>query len=415
MLQAITLDGFRSFPEPRTIQLGRLTALTGPNSAGKSSVIQALIALVQSADQSSRDNLVLRGDWVDLGTFEQAVSATRFGRDRSFAFGFIAGTDAATREVYLRFGQSRSAGEVENLASAAVASLLDLELAEDGQTTTIARGENGKLLLTTSDHHEEVAPLHPLSFHTGQRSIDVLSAITPGRVLYLGGYRTPPQPLYVPRPPGKGPLIGARGEHTAEAIFHHRATSVDVLPNNAAPAPLPVALDAWWAHIFQGAYRFRVDAPARLGFTLSLDTPSAEGLGLAQVGLGLSQVLPVVVLCLLSRAGDLVVVESPEAHLHPAAQHRLVELFVALVRTGRQVILETHSEHIIHALRLAVQRGGEHRGLTPEDVVVQYIRQVEGASFETRIRIDEHGRLDQWPEGFFDQSAIDLTALLSPP
>ena len=203
------------------------------------------------------------------------------------------------------------------------------------------------------------------------------------------------------------------GEHTAEVILQRGTALTDVLPEGTPPSPQPFgsALNAWWSYIFGGPYAIRVDNVERLGFTLSLDTPTAENLGLGQVGLGLSQALPVVTLGLCSKPENLVVVESPEAHLHPAAQHRLTELFVALVRAGRQVILETHSEHIINALRLAIKRGPEKSGLLPEQVVVHFFNIEEGAVLVEHVPIDADGRLQKWPKGFFDQAAMTLMDL----
>jgi predicted ATPase len=173
------------------------------------------------------------------------------------------------------------------------------------------------------------------------------------------------------------------------------------------PQPLLPGVNAWWSHVFGGSLALQIDAPARLGFTLAIDTPSAERLGPGQVGLGLSQALPIVAACLASRAGDLILIETPEAHLHPGAQHRLTGLFVELARLGRQVVVETHSEHIVNAVRLAVKAG-----LAPDQISILFFQQEGGRTVVETIELDPGGRALRWPEGFFDQAAADLAELL---
>jgi predicted ATPase len=199
------------------------------------------------------------------------------------------------------------------------------------------------------------------------------------------------------------------GEHVAETLFERRNTMVDILPEEGPPRLLSSALEAWWSHIFGGAYSIRAEPAGNdLGYALSLDTPSAESLKLTQVGTGLSQALPVIVLGLCSRPGDLVIVESPEVQLHPAAQHRLMDLFVALARSGRQVILETHSDHIIHAVQLSVK----DKRLLQEQVSMQFFSQEEGAVQVERVPVDENGRIKKQPIGFVDQATTDLLELV---
>jgi hypothetical protein len=198
------------------------------------------------------------------------------------------------------------------------------------------------------------------------------------------------------------------GEYAAETLFAQRNLTVDVIPQQGAPRLLGAALEAWWAHIFGGEYGIRTEAAEDLGYVLSLDTPSAENLRLTQVGTGLSQALPVIVLALCSKPGDLVVVESPEVQLHPAAQHRLMDLFIALARSGRQVILETHSDHVIHAIQLAVK----NKRLSPDEVAMRFFTIEEGAARVEQVPVDEHGRMQKQPLGFVDQAAADLLELL---
>jgi predicted ATPase len=168
------------------------------------------------------------------------------------------------------------------------------------------------------------------------------------------------------------------------------------------------AMNAWWSHILADEVTVNVEEVARLGYSVRLDTSAIASRSLGQVGFGLSQLWPILVACLASRPGDLVLIETPEAHLHPGAQHRLTALFVALARLGRQVIVETHSEHIVAAACLALKR----TELSPEDLALSFFTQSKGHTRIERIAVDASGRRLRAPEGFFDQATAELLELL---
>ncbi|MER6709861.1 DUF3696 domain-containing protein [Streptomyces sp. NPDC000877] len=126
------------------------------------------------------------------------------------------------------------------------------------------------------------------------------------------------------------------------------------------------------------------------------------------VGFGLTYALPIVVACLTATPESLILLENPEAHLHPKGQSRMAALLSAAAATGAQLIVETHSDHVLNGVRIAVKQGV----LQPEDTVVHYF-QGNGAGTEVVTpRIDKDGMLQQWPEGFFDEWENSLDQLL---
>jgi len=123
-------------------------------------------------------------------------------------------------------------------------------------------------------------------------------------------------------------------------------------------------------------------------------------------GFGLAYALPIVVACLTARLGSLVLLENPEAHMHPQGQTRMAGLAAA---AAAQLVVETYSDHVLNGVRLAVKRGV----LTPDQAVLHYFRgNGEGADVVSSS-IDRDERLDQWPEGFFDELENTLDQLLS--
>ena len=107
----------------------------------------------------------------------------------------------------------------------------------------------------------------------------------------------------------------------------------------------------------------------------------------------------------------LIIIENPEAHIHPAGQTSLAELAARASAGGSQVILETHSDHVLNGVRLAVAEGI----LTSDQVVIHYF---ERDGLDVRMTspvLTDSGRLDVWPEGFFDQHERNLSRLISVP
>ncbi len=109
---------------------------------------------------------------------------------------------------------------------------------------------------------------------------------------------------------------------------------------------------------------------------------------------------------LLTGPGDLLIVENPEAHLHPGGQSKLGRFLARIAGSGAQVIVETHSDHVLNGVRLAV---AEEEVLRPEDGVVHYFGEEEAGSVP--IAFSARGELSEWPSGFFDQIEQDLGRL----
>jgi predicted ATPase len=127
------------------------------------------------------------------------------------------------------------------------------------------------------------------------------------------------------------------------------------------------------------------------------------------VGFGLSYALPIIVGGLALDGDGLLLVENPEAHLHPFGQSRIGAFLAALAATGRQVFVETHSDHVINGIRLAIKYGVT----SDKSTLFNYFHSLNGASssFITQIGADDAGALDDWPDGFFDQNLRDLSRL----
>ncbi len=410
MLHSVFLEGFRSFEQPTTLPFGKLTLIAGANNVGKSSVIQAILAFVQSEEMQSRDQLLLDGLWCQLGSFDQVVSGTLPANRRSFSIGLTGTNRGGTESVDCLW----SFGPPDD-SSSLTAPIVHCEYTS-GNAAGCLKRVDGQWQWHAAPPVSELGDasfVNPWRVNRRVRDrgvsfVDLLTVID-GPPLYVGPFRVPPQRLYPARSTAAGPPLGAYGEYTASALWAGRNLRTDILPPGTpdGKAPLLSTVNAWWSYVFDGKLALQIDAPA-LGFTLAVDTPSADRLGLERVGFGLSQSLPVIAASLLSTPGDFVCFETPEAHMHPGAQHRLSRLFVELARRGRQVVVETHSEHVVNAVCLAIKEGI----LSNDDVSMLFFEQRDGRTTFQKVDIDSQGRKLKYPAGFFDQAAIDLADLI---
>ncbi|NJO03887.1 MAG: DUF3696 domain-containing protein [Bacteroidia bacterium] len=134
-----------------------------------------------------------------------------------------------------------------------------------------------------------------------------------------------------------------------------------------------------------------------------------ENINPSNVGFGYSYILPVVVSGLVAQSGDILIIENPEAHLHPRAQSRLTKFLAKVASCGVQIFIETHSEHILNALRIAVIE--DDIAISNQDLSVLYFHDKEDGYF-THIPIQADGKINIWPESFFDQNEKDLDIIL---
>lgn len=231
------------------------------------------------------------------------------------------------------------------------------------------------------------------------------------RIKYLGPLRKAPQVLYDPRQ--RDLDIGISGEYTAAVL--HMYASHQVTPIGAYTESSTIDLLSgvkYWLGEFGMATKLDLEDRGRLGIGLRIAPGEPSHLvDLTSVGVGVSQVLPVVVLCLLSSPGDLIILEQPELHLHPALQQRLGDFLLEAANSGRQLLVETHSEHLVSRVR---RRVAEETGWAEGLVGLLFAEQVDGVTKFRDSAVDRYGGLqDDWPTGFFDISAREAQAFVT--
>ena len=168
-------------------------------------------------------------------------------------------------------------------------------------------------------------------------------------------------------------------------------------------------LDAWLGTLFPEAQANVQMLPQALLLSLQF---RLSGIGAwrrpANVGYGLTYVFPILVALLTVPEGEIVIIDSPEAHLHPYGQSQMGRLLAHFAAAGVQIIVETHSDHLLNGSRLAVKEGQ----LNHAAMQIHFFMGASGAQHGVvSPAIDQNGRIHEWPGGFFDQSEKDLSQL----
>jgi predicted ATPase len=239
-------------------------------------------------------------------------------------------------------------------------------------------------------------------------------------VKYLGPLRDEPKPVYPLAGTTDSKDIGFRGEHTAAVLEVHRNTKVEYIPSeqlkfgsstpNSTSNSLTIAvLD--WLNYMGVASDVKTFDKGKLGHELKVATVGSDSLhDLTYVGVGVSQILPILVQSLLAEKGSTLIFEQPELHLHPRVQTRLADFFISMTMLKKQCIVETHSEYLINRLRYqAAASEGEH---ISNNILMYFVEKESGQSTYRIVKLNKYGVLENWPKGFFDENEENSRAIL---
>ena len=236
-----------------------------------------------------------------------------------------------------------------------------------------------------------------------------LEKLCDSNIKYLGPLRESPEKLTPRASLGQAGDIGPSGEFTASVLqrFGNDTVLAPTPDGESSEMPLIEAVQEWGRYL-RLLRSIRVVQEAKLGNVIIVES---EGLNkevpLDAVGVGVSQLLPVLVLCLLSKPGSMILLEQPELHLHPALQQRLADFLIAAARSGRQLIVETHSEYIVSRLRrrIAEDTSDEDELLSMSKIVFAERDPQTGVTTYREVELSPFGRIEDWPRGFFDQAS----------
>jgi predicted ATPase len=213
--------------------------------------------------------------------------------------------------------------------------------------------------------------------------------------------------------------VGLSGEFAPHflAAFETEGVGTTALRHHGAPSPrLRDQVEAWLGELSPGV-RIRLTEHlgldlAQLEYTFSGGGQESSRYRATNVGFGLTYTLPVIIALLAAPPGALVLIENPEAHLHPRGQNRIGRMLALAAAGGVQILVETHSDHVVNGIRLAAHAGE----LPPAAACFHYFHRADpDPTLPVQVlspQLDARGRLDAWPDGFFDEFDKSLEQLL---
>ena len=226
------------------------------------------------------------------------------------------------------------------------------------------------------------------------------------RVFFVGPIRETPKGLYnigfetIPK------YVGPTGSYFASVLLHENKKEREyILPDRIERCTLSDALAAWMIHL-NVASAVDVDKRNSFGFSVSVENMEQVRSDIMNVGIGTSQVLPVLISVLLSEPNEILVFEQPELHLHPYSQSRLADMFTELCKHGRKIILETHSEYFLLRLRYHIVKEQYS-----QDATAVNFFQNKGGTKVTFANVSGFGNID-YPEDFRDETQELLNSIL---
>ncbi|MCP4113589.1 MAG: DUF3696 domain-containing protein [Desulfobacteraceae bacterium] len=372
MITRIAIRNFKCFLDA-DVEFCPLTLLSGINGSGKSTIIQILLLLRQSYLQGrlATQGINLYGDLVNLGLASDALNEAANEDEISASIHWLNGLNAKWI-----FNAS------ENLDYLPLKQVEINKKDEVFETSLFSKGFN-----------------YLVAERSGPRVIQQKNDLA------VREFRS----------------MGIAGEYTAHflAIHGNEIVPDDARLNKKAPSDSLLSQSEAWLSELKPQTRIQIEefyGTDQVRITYSSEVPSGttKKFRATNEGFGLSFVLPIIVTLLAARPGDIIIIDTPEAHLHPSAQTKIGELVSKTAKSGVQVLIETHSDHILNGVRLALY----DEIISPDETRFHYFtRTVKQGDFITEIHtpgIDSAGRFKYWPPGFFDEWNINLQRLLMP-
>lgn len=438
MITQLHIENFKAWADTGALRIAPLTGFFGTNSSGKTSLLQLLLLLKQTAQSLDRRQVLRLGDkdsLVDLGTFYDIVHAHRQD-DTAVRFGLkwtpsnplqIAGTKHALSldEIAFEAAIRRWDNIVQVESFEYQGGNLRVGMRRKGQDDydisiegyDVKRKQGRPAIIPAPVKFYGFPDEALAEYQNAGFLADLALALEQqlGRLIYLGPLREYPQRSYLwgeERPTD----VGRRGELAVAALLAANAAKMHFsrLPEPGRKRRKPVGIQeriAKWLKDMRliDSFTLKPIASNRKDYEVRIrKTARSSEVLITDVGFGVSQILPVLVLCYYVPEGSTLILEQPEIHLHPSVQATLADVFIEVVKERRvQIILESHSEHLLHRL----QRRMAEEQITPEQVSLYFCSLSETSAQIEELELDLFGNIRNWPKDFFGDQTGDLIAM----
>ena len=430
MITELSAQNFKPWENTGKLQIAPLTGFFGANSSGKTSIFQTLLMLKQTAERLPEwDGAIDFGDEgsvVNLCSFNEVIHQHKSGLSLDISVSWklpeklIIGGRGAAGQALPRTPRSSNRLEVGALSfSTTIVSAGADSVVVDGfgymsdeyEFFGIVRDSDSQYKLICPPNFRAQGAFSSIPFRCyGIRDGSARVPDTPflsferafknlfSRIHHLSPLREPPRHHYIyggEHPKG----VGQYGEQAISALLAGRIQLLSV----------DEQILKWLERLdLIDSYRLQADPDGEKNYEFRLkkykDGPEVR---LTDIGLGVFQILPTLALCYYVPEGSILILEQPEAHLHPKSQADLADVFIDVVKNRNiQIILETHSEHLLRRL----QRRIAEEQIPATDTALYFCQVNHGISEIERLDMDEYGNITNWPQDFFGDEMSDWGA-----
>lgn len=439
MITEYQIKNFKCFADSGKVQLGAITVLLGRNNSGKSSLIQPLQMLAQTVTADDPTVQLATHEPHDFGGYSEWVHRGQVNRDFSCAFTIdqvtLASVSRASlsekprryrlslsltfslrrriesqwlylQKFKLKLDPLHKLGEpmtwliqLDHRRKPVTATFNNVRIDESGIETVNCLPATFKwekpVSLFVSDYAVIQSPHYFYSMDKPIREALDIAMVEPMR---------PPIPRVL-RSNERSPRSGGSTTDILAGLLRARTRR----PKEWSE--FQHYINRWFGSVGECFTDFDieiVDESRELFALVGKDYATGARVNLADMGFGIAQAFPIFVRLFYSRKGQIIVIEEPELHLNPAAQGMIFDAVVEYATQGRQIIVETHSEHFVLRMRRRSLEQPELRDL----IRVHYVERHDDQSILTELPLMEDGRLDRWPHGFLDEAFAESLAIL---
>lgn len=371
MFKSFSLTNFKCFSQKQNFNLKSINVFTGYNGRGKSTVFQSFLLLAQSLyDNKNLYELLVNGMFCRLGLFEELRNHNNESQEIRFAFETDNDSYENVELVYKEKSDRKGA----------LADIIVNDKSFLAKTQSIG---------DTTESEFEHLQHYPEEIHGAFDNFYFVSADRLGPTPF-----EVKQDLYDHNP------IGYNGEFRLNVLAGN-----DNLQHQLATV-ISEVMDGGDLSVKGDSDTEKTHEVLKLYFTSALGEKPVKSIN---SGFGYSYIIPILLAAISMRHGCLFI-ENPEAHLHPCAQSKLIKELVLLCKKNNiQLFIETHSEHVINALRLCSLYDGEYEVFTNDDLSMYFFDKDMSVQ---KLTLLPDGQVEKWPLGFFDQAERDAAEIL---
>ena len=428
MITHIRMKNFKSWEDSKKVELAPLTGFFGTNSSGKSSLLQMLLLLKQTTERSSPREIIFFGDQsslVNLGSFHEAIHGHHSEELLTLEFGC-----KLKKPFKIGVQGKKPNGQNGNVLVSIDNFTFDTSIYDVGVNLNVAsfrygfesckvpevKWEGGYLSYKDLFGRLNSKPVGGMNCYGGPpeqpsaqlRPLALAFEKLFSHIYYLGPTRVDPRRHYNWQG-GHPAHIRQWGDRTIDALLSARVRKLKT-SHGAEEVPIDDKISHWLQRM-ELAHSFSLDwtSQGATQYEVRLQkSPASAAVTLVDMGYGLGQFLPVLVLCYYAPEGSTLILEQPGIHLHPKVQSDLADLLIEVVtERNLQILVESHSEHLLTRLQLGIAE----QKITMDETAFYFCENEKGASTIKPLDVDKLGNIKNWPKNFFGNVRGDLVKM----